>query len=160
MYVHILGTGGTISSRTRERAGATATDGAASLAETLTAEVRTTDVLTTGSYLLTFADLRILVKAVQDALADDDCVGVVVTHGTDTMEETAFLLDLVHTSDKPVVLTGAQRRPTRHTPTAPTISLTRSRLPPTLRCASAECWCASRGRCGRRVGCGRHRRGS
>ena len=109
MYVHILGTGGTISSRTREGAGATATDGAASLAEMLTAEIRATDVLTTGSYLLTFADLRILVKAVQEALADDDCVGVVVTHGTDTMEETAFLLDLVHTSDKPVVLTGAQR---------------------------------------------------
>lgn len=109
MYVHILGTGGTISSRTREGAGATATDGAASLAGTITAEVRTTDVLTTGSYLLTFADLRLLSGAVQEALADDDCAGVVVTHGTDTMEETAFLLDLVHTSDKPVVLTGAQR---------------------------------------------------
>ena len=65
MYVHILGTGGTISSRTREGAGATATDGAASLAEMLTAKVRTTDVLTTGSYLLTFADLRILGKAAQ-----------------------------------------------------------------------------------------------
>ena len=154
MYVHILGTGGTISSRTREGAGATATDGAASLAETLTAEVRTTDVLTTGSYLLTFADLRILVKAAQEALADDDCVGVVVTHGTDTMEETAFLLDLVHTSDKPVVLTGAQRAADSSHP------LTRSRPPPALRCASAECWCASRGRCDRRAGCGRRRRGS
>lgn len=50
-----------------------------------------------------------LQKAVQEALARPEVAGVIVSHGTDTLEETAYFLDLTVASDKPIVLIGAQR---------------------------------------------------
>lgn len=50
-----------------------------------------------------------LADRVNALLADETIDGIVITHGTDTMEETAFFLDLVTDSPKPVVLVGAVR---------------------------------------------------
>ncbi len=60
---------------------------------------------------LSFDDLDALVAAVGLRL-DGGVDGVVVTQGADTIEETAYFLDLAHTRAQPIVVTGAMRNPT------------------------------------------------
>jgi L-asparaginase len=60
-----------------------------------------------------------LARRANEVLARPDVTGVVVTHGTDTMEETAFFLGLVVRSDKPVVLVGSMRPATSQSADGP-----------------------------------------
>ncbi len=53
--------------------------------------------------------LMSLLQIVKDLIARDDIDGVVITHGTDSLEETAFLLDLTLNTHKPVIMVAAMR---------------------------------------------------
>ncbi|MFL6692283.1 MAG: asparaginase, partial [Ramlibacter sp.] len=66
-----------------------------------------------------FAVWRDLVQRCAHWLAQADVAGLVVTHGTDTMEETAFFLQAVLAPSRPVVLTGAMRPATSAAPDGP-----------------------------------------
>ncbi len=73
------------------------------------ARLRVTNLFNVPSDHMGPAEWIALHRIVAASLDDDEVTGVIVSHGTDTLEETAWFLDLTLHSPKPVVLVGAQR---------------------------------------------------
>ena len=74
------------------------------------ADVRVEQIVNIPSHDITIANWLTLAKRIQRIIADDPGVaGFVITHGTNTLEETAYFLNLTVRSDKPVVLVGSMR---------------------------------------------------
>ena len=116
-HIHVLAIGGTIASRAADPVICTTYApllSAADLVETLpsmretVANVTCEDFLKIDSASLTGDHWLSMARRIDELLAGD-VDGVVVTHGTDTMEETAYFLSLTVKSTKPVILTGAMR---------------------------------------------------
>ncbi|MQS16664.1 asparaginase [Streptomyces kaniharaensis] len=108
----VISTGGTIASRWQGSgfaADAQGTDVLATASVPRGVTVQVVDLFSVNSARLTTAHQLTLLRTIREVLADPGVDGIVVTHGTDTLEESAFLLDLYHDDPRPVVLTGAQR---------------------------------------------------
>jgi len=113
--VVLLATGGTIASRydpalKRTVASARAEDLLQALPQVgAVADLEIENFATMPSFDMSVQFAFGLAGHINEVLVRGDVHGVVVTHGTDTMEETSYLADLLLQSDKPVVFTGAQR---------------------------------------------------
>jgi L-asparaginase len=115
--VTILATGGTIAGAAATGTQAGYTSGAVTIDAMLKAVPGATDlanikgeqIANVGSQDMSFEILLKVAKRINELLPSPDVDGIVITHGTDTLEESAFFLNLVVKSDEPVVMVGSMR---------------------------------------------------
>ncbi len=116
-HVKILATGGTIAGISRAPAQSEYCAGQMKIQDMIDAVPDLThlaiisgeQIANVGSQDMSFDILLRLTCRINELMEQQDIHGIVITHGTDTMEETAFFLNLAVNSPKPVVLTGAMR---------------------------------------------------
>jgi L-asparaginase len=118
--IHILALGGTIATRPDATGAMQMGLGADDLVAAVpllasVAEIEAETVSRVGSHSLSFDQLQALAAKIRTLKAD----GIVVTQGTDTLEETSFLLDLLLDLDTPVIVTAAMRNPSLTSPDGP-----------------------------------------
>ena len=115
--VVILATGGTIAGAAASGTQLGYTSGAVSIDKMIAAVPGISDLATikgeqvanVGSQDMSFEILLKVAKRINELAKSSDVDGFVITHGTDTMEESAFFLNLTVKTDKPVVMVGSMR---------------------------------------------------
>lgn len=113
----VLATGGTIAGRSAPGDTDTYTSGSVTAEDLLTSAgsvplhvtVRSEDIAAIGSQDMDTAVWHRLHQRIDRAFRLDEADGVIITHGTDTLEETAFVLELTLNASRPVVIVGAMR---------------------------------------------------
>ncbi len=122
--IHILALGGTIATRPDASGAMQMGLGADDLVGAVPALAKVADVHAetvsrVGSHSLSFDGLHTLAAKIRKLASDHGADGVIVTQGTDTLEETSFLLDLLLDLEIPVIVTAAMRNPALTSPDGP-----------------------------------------